>query len=169
MPLTEIELNGFRCFIHYKLSFKQGVNLLIGDNGSGKTSVIRGITLALNAFFKGFSDENTSCAGIASDDFNHTVSNESKSLTRPAEIVFSTESIVSRRKRPQYTKMPRNITWQTRTYIIVWPMKTVTIEGRRCHCLHSLLLTIFIQEWLASMVRLSRIIISHRLLVTTSA
>ncbi len=91
MALTEIELNGFRCFNHYKLSLKQGVNLLIGDNGSGKTSVIRGITLALNAFFKGFSDENTSCAGIASEDFNHTVSNESKSLTRPAEVVFSTE------------------------------------------------------------------------------
>ncbi len=91
MALTKIELKGFRCFSNYAISFKRGVNLLIGDNGSGKTSVIRGVTLALNAFFKGFSDENTSCAGIASEDFNHVVSNESKSLTRPAEIVFSTE------------------------------------------------------------------------------
>lgn len=91
MTLERIELKGFRCFSDYGLSFKKGVNLLIGDNGSGKTSVIRGITLAMNAFFKGFSDENTSCSGIASEDFNHTVSNESRSLTRPAEVVFSTE------------------------------------------------------------------------------
>ena len=91
MVLKRIELKGFRCFSDYGLNFRQGVNLLIGDNGSGKTSVIRGVTLALNAFFKGFSDEYTSCAGIALEDFNHTVSNESKSLTRPAEIFFSTE------------------------------------------------------------------------------
>ncbi len=91
MILTKIEFKGFRCFSDYSLDFKRGVNLLIGDNGSGKTSVIRGVILALNAFFKGFSDENTSCAGIASDDFNHSVVNESKSLTRPVEIVFTTE------------------------------------------------------------------------------
>lgn len=91
MLLTKIEFNGFRCFSEYSLDFRRGVNLLIGDNGSGKTSVIRGVVLALNAFFKGFSDENTSCAGIALDDFNHSVANESKSLTRPVEIVFTTE------------------------------------------------------------------------------
>lgn len=91
MILTRIEFKGFRCFSDYSLDFRRGVNLLIGDNGSGKTSVIRGVVLALNAFFKGFSDENTSCAGIASDDFNHSVANESKSLTRPVEIVFTIE------------------------------------------------------------------------------
>ena len=91
MILTKIEYKGFRCFSDYSLDFRRGVNLLIGDNGSGKTSVIRGVVLALNAFFKGFSDENTSCAGIASDDFNHSVANESKSLTRPVEIVFTIE------------------------------------------------------------------------------
>lgn len=91
MILTKVEFKSFRCFSGYSLDFKRGVNLLIGDNGSGKTSVIRGVVLALNAFFKGFSDENTSCAGIASDDFNHSVSNESKSLTRPVEIVFMSE------------------------------------------------------------------------------
>lgn len=92
MALTKIELSGFRCFNYYKITLKRGVNLLIGDNASGKTSVIKGVTLALNAFFKGFSDENTSCTGIGAEDFNHTVSNESKSLTRPAGIVFATDN-----------------------------------------------------------------------------
>lgn len=91
MILKKIEFKGFRCFSDYSLDIKRGMNLLIGDNGSGKTSVIRGVVLALNAFFKGFSDENTSCTGIASDDFNHSVANESKSLTRPVEIVFTLE------------------------------------------------------------------------------
>lgn len=90
MKLRKIKLTDFRCFGKYEIKLKSGVNLLIGENGSGKTSVIRGVTLALNAFFKGFSDENTSCAGIAAEDFNHTVANESKSLTRPAEVIFST-------------------------------------------------------------------------------
>lgn len=90
MKLRRIKLTDFRCFKEYEIGFKSGVNLLIGENGSGKTSVIRSVTLALNAFFKGFSDENTSCAGIAAEDFSHTVANESKSLTRPAEVMFST-------------------------------------------------------------------------------
>ncbi len=89
MRIDKINLRGYRCFNDYRMVFRPGVNLLIGDNGSGKTSVIRSLTLALNAFFKGFSDENTSCAGIALDDFNHSVANESKSMTRPAEVTFS--------------------------------------------------------------------------------
>ena len=121
MILTRIEFKGFRCFSDYSLGFKRGVNLLIGDNGSGKTSVIRGVVLALNAFFKGFSDENTSCAGIASDDFNHSVVNESKSLTRPVEIVFRTEgndeevSIFRESKKTATTyKNAKEFNWQNK-------------------------------------------------------
>jgi len=66
--------------------------LLIGDNASGKTSVIKGVTLALNSFFKGFSDEYTSCAGIGAEDFYHTVANESQSMTRPASIKYDIDN-----------------------------------------------------------------------------
>ena len=90
MKLKKIRFNYFRCFDDYTIEFRSGVTLLIGDNASGKTSVIRGVVLALNSFFKGFSDENTSCSGIYADDFNHSVSNESKSLTRPASVTFTT-------------------------------------------------------------------------------
>ena len=121
MILTKIEFKGFRCFSDYCLDFRRGVNLLIGDNGSGKTSVIRGVVLALNAFFKGFSDENTSSAGITLDDFNHTVANESKSLTRPAEILFSTEghservSIIRETKKANTSyKNAREFIWQNK-------------------------------------------------------
>lgn len=121
MILTRIEFKGFRCFSNYSLGFRRGVNLLIGDNGSGKTSVIRGVILVLNAFFKGFSDENTSCSGIASDDFNHTVVNESKSLTRPVEISFTLEgnaekvSIFRESKKTATTyKNAKEFNWKNR-------------------------------------------------------
>lgn len=90
--LQHIRLDNFRCFEHYDIEFTPGVNLLIGDNGSGKTSIIKAVILALNSFFKGFSDENTTCTGIGIDDFNHTVNDEAKSMTLPVSISFDTES-----------------------------------------------------------------------------
>lgn len=88
--LQHIQLDNFRCFEHFDLNLHPGVNLLIGDNGSGKTSIIKAILLALNSFFKGFSDENTTCTGIGIDDFNHTVKDGAKSLTQPVSITFDT-------------------------------------------------------------------------------
>ena len=86
--LETLRLTDFRGFEDYSISFRSGINLLIGDNGSGKTSVIRAVVLTMNSFFKSFSDENTSCSGVAKADFRHHVSNESKSLTRPVGIFF---------------------------------------------------------------------------------
>lgn len=51
--LQHIHLENFRCFEHYDIDFTSGVNLLIGDNGSGKTSIIKAVILALNSFSKG--------------------------------------------------------------------------------------------------------------------
>ena len=90
--LQHIHLENFRCFEHYDIDFKSGVNLLIGDNGSGKTSIIKAVILALNSFFKGFSDENTTCTGIGIDDFNHTVNDGAKSMTLPVSISFDTKT-----------------------------------------------------------------------------
>lgn len=92
--LQHIHLENFRCFEHYDIDFKSGVNLLIGDNGSGKTSIIKAVILALNSFFKGFSDENTTCTGIGIDDFNHTVNDGAKSMTLPVSISFDTKTLM---------------------------------------------------------------------------
>ena len=86
--LRHIHLENFRCFEHYDIDFTPGVNLLIGDNGSGKTSIIKAVILALNSFFKGFNDENTSCTGVGIDDFNHSVNDGAKSMTQPVRISF---------------------------------------------------------------------------------
>lgn len=67
--MKKIELHNFRCFEHLGLTFSDKVNLLIGDNASGKTTLIRAISAVLNSFFVGFSDENTRFFGLLKDDF----------------------------------------------------------------------------------------------------
>lgn len=67
--MKNINLLNYRCFKNLPLSFSDKVNLLIGDNASGKTTLIRAISSVLNSFFIGFSDENTRFIGLSKDDF----------------------------------------------------------------------------------------------------
>ena len=43
--LNYIELNNFRNFTNYKLSFDEKINIFFGKNGSGKTNIIESISL----------------------------------------------------------------------------------------------------------------------------
>lgn len=67
--MEKITIHNYRCFEELSLSFKDGVNLFIGDNSSGKTTLIRALSTVLNSFFTGFSDENTRFSGLNPDDF----------------------------------------------------------------------------------------------------
>ena len=51
MKLNKIEIENFRCFQHFALEFAPGATVLIGRNGTGKTSLIRSITNALSFIF----------------------------------------------------------------------------------------------------------------------
>ena len=57
--MKTIRLQNFRCFTDFSLHLKSGINLLVGDNASGKTSILQGCKYIMSAFFSGFSDENT--------------------------------------------------------------------------------------------------------------
>lgn len=72
-----------------EISFAPGINLLIGDNASGKTSVLMGLRAAMSAFFAGFSDENTRFIGLKFNDFTEIISSESKTISRPIRIEFN--------------------------------------------------------------------------------
>lgn len=54
-----IRLENYRCFQTFYMEFAPRVNLLVGDNASGKTSLLLAMRTALSAFFLGYSDENT--------------------------------------------------------------------------------------------------------------
>lgn len=58
MHLIWLELGDFRCYRALRFTPDRGVNVLIGDNGAGKTSVLEAIAyLGLLRSFRGTSDE----------------------------------------------------------------------------------------------------------------
>lgn len=53
MFIDEIEIENFKVISNMKLKLKPGVNVLIGDNGVGKTSILEAIVVALGGFLNG--------------------------------------------------------------------------------------------------------------------
>ena len=53
MFLKEIEISNFKAIDNKKIEFKEGLNLIIGDNGVGKTSILEAISVALGGFIAG--------------------------------------------------------------------------------------------------------------------
>ena len=88
MRLKNLSFSNFRCFEDYRLDFKNGINLLFGANASGKTTILRGMKIAMSSFFSGFSDINTRFIGIANGDFMSEVRNDIESLERPVTIGY---------------------------------------------------------------------------------
>lgn len=51
MYLEKINLKNYKAIEEIELNLRPGINLLIGDNGSGKTSVLEGMAVALSGLF----------------------------------------------------------------------------------------------------------------------
>jgi predicted ATP-binding protein involved in virulence len=51
MRIDEIALQNFKNFSDVKVKFAHGVNLFVGGNGSGKTSILEAINVAVGCFF----------------------------------------------------------------------------------------------------------------------
>lgn len=51
MYLEKVNLKNYKAIEEIELNLKPGINLLIGDNGTGKTSVLEGIAIALGGLF----------------------------------------------------------------------------------------------------------------------
>lgn len=83
-----IRLENFRCYRNQLIHFKPGINLLIGDNASGKTSVLKACKYVLSAFFAGFSDENTRWISPDVDDFTLLLQDGSILPEHPIKIQF---------------------------------------------------------------------------------
>lgn len=56
MYLKHIIIENFKGHTHCELTLKPGFNLLIGDNGMGKTSILEAISVALGGFIAGVDD-----------------------------------------------------------------------------------------------------------------
>lgn len=53
MQLEHIKITNFKGIRHEEFSFTPEVNLIIGDNGTGKTSILEAISVALGGFISG--------------------------------------------------------------------------------------------------------------------
>lgn len=84
-----IDIQNFRCFRQLKVSFTPGVNLFIGDNASGKTSLLTAAKYAINSFFSGFSDIYTTWPAPRKDDFTRYAYGEKRLSPMPINIGFS--------------------------------------------------------------------------------
>lgn len=90
--MKQIRLENFRCYADQTISFKPGVNLLIGDNASGKTSVLKACKYVMSAFFSGFSDENTRWINPGDDDFTVRIKDGVIAPEHPIKIHFSCDA-----------------------------------------------------------------------------
>jgi len=91
--MESIELINYRCFKYLQFSFKSKLNLLIGDNSSGKTTLMTALSSVLNSFFIGYSDEYTRFFGLSKKDF--TISQTETGLVneKPIDVRFRISDI----------------------------------------------------------------------------
>ncbi|WP_440872463.1 AAA family ATPase [Vibrio diabolicus] len=74
MKIDKLELKNFRAFKHFKCQFGTGVNVLVGLNGFGKTSILDAIAIGYGQFAGGF--ETSKDRGILNSDIRiakHTI------------------------------------------------------------------------------------------------
>jgi predicted ATP-binding protein involved in virulence len=71
MKIRQLELKNFRCFDHKTFEFSDQFNVLIGDNGTGKTAILDALAIAAGSFFLGI--DNINSRNIADDDIRHIV------------------------------------------------------------------------------------------------
>lgn len=89
LNLKSVLIKNFKGVKNIELEFTPGVNLLIGDNGVGKTSVLEAISVALSGMLKGINGVPTK--NILQSDIRFTVDEKGDASTgiqywRPAEV-----------------------------------------------------------------------------------
>ncbi len=70
MNIQHIKLHNYRGFTDFSASFHEKLTVIVGNNGAGKTSLLEGVSAALNAYFIGFgsSIESASVGAISKHD-----------------------------------------------------------------------------------------------------
>ena len=91
--MRRITIKNFRCYEKKSIDFRRGINLLIGDNSVGKTSLLRACNLVMNAFFCGYSDENTKWKSAEDDDFREIKNDDVATDELPINIAFELDEI----------------------------------------------------------------------------
>ncbi|HOB25630.1 MAG TPA: DNA replication/repair protein RecF [Bacilli bacterium] len=93
MKILNLKLNNFRNYQSLKLNFNQSKNIIIGENGVGKTNIIEAIyVLAFTKSFRGSKEDviikyNEDCTNIEGTVKDHYKSKYKVTLTKDGKIV----------------------------------------------------------------------------------
>lgn len=94
MTLKKLVISNFKMFKHLELIFEPGFNLILGDNGVGKTTILEAASVALSGFFIGMED--VSARNIRKEDVRYQIIQDSngipnKSYNSPVEVSSTLE------------------------------------------------------------------------------
>jgi predicted ATP-binding protein involved in virulence len=84
MQIDKIQIRNFKGFEDIEIPFDARFNLIIGDNGSGKTSILEALTVAMGSFFLGL--KNTDARNIREADIRLSSLERNQEFQYPVEI-----------------------------------------------------------------------------------
>jgi predicted ATP-binding protein involved in virulence len=61
MRIDRLQLKNFKCFAERRFEFRPGFNLIVGENGSGKTSLLEALAVASGSWLLGLSNYSSHC------------------------------------------------------------------------------------------------------------
>lgn len=84
MKINKLHIKNFRGYADLEVDFQPHFNLIIGDNGSGKTALLQALTVAMSSFFLGI--RNVYSKGINKNDVRIETFEYSEEFQLPVEV-----------------------------------------------------------------------------------
>ena len=84
MKIRQLTLQNFRCFDEKAFEFSDQFNVLIGDNGTGKSAILDALAIGVGSFFLGIDSINS--RNIFKDEVRHIVNTENETPTLTAVL-----------------------------------------------------------------------------------
>lgn len=53
MYISKVKIHNFKCYRDFEISLSEGLNIVVGDNEAGKTTILEAINLALTGMLNG--------------------------------------------------------------------------------------------------------------------
>ncbi|MFK7795206.1 MAG: DNA replication/repair protein RecF [Gammaproteobacteria bacterium] len=111
MWLQQLQAQGLRSFSECELAFSSGINVLYGDNGVGKTSILEGINiLSCGKSFRTSKVSNIITTGKSELILFGQVSNQEKIIQLGAQIATGSKELrVNREKVSKWSNLAKNL------------------------------------------------------------